>query len=136
MVSYQGWDEFQRIIGGKYYEKATVVRGDTMKSSYQHDVVIPVKVEDRKHPVTKGLKDFKIYDEVYGNFGTQPTIRPLLSTTHPGSSRYIAWANPYGRSDVLFIQLGHGPEASGNANYRKLLRKGIEWSVKLYRQKP
>ena len=136
LVSYQGWDEFQTIVGGKYYEKATVVKGDTMKSSYQHDVVIPVKIEDRQHPVNKGLKDFEIYDEVYGHFGIQPTIRPLLSTSHPGSSRYIAWINPYGQSDVLFIQLGHGPEAFANPNYRKLLRQGIEWSVMRHRKRP
>lgn len=130
LVSYQNWDTFQQIIGGKYYAKATLVDGDTLKSSYQHDVVIPVKIENRAHPVTTGLSDFEIFDEVYGNFGIQPTIRPLLSTTHPGSSKYIAWTNPFGRSEVLFIQLGHGPEAFGNPNYRQLLRQGIAWSIK------
>lgn len=135
LVSYQDWDEFQKIIGGKYYEQATLVDGDTIKSSYQHDVMIPVKIENLKHPVTRGLKDFEIYDEVYGNFKTQPNIRPLLSTTHPGSSPYIAWINPYMGTDVLFIQLGHGPEAFGNPNYRKLLQQGIEWSVLRHRRK-
>lgn len=134
LVSYQDWDEFQEIIGGKYYEKATLVNGDTIKSSYQHDVIIPVKIADRKHPVTRGIKDFEIYDEVYGNFGTQPRIRPLLSTVHPGSSRYIAWINPYAQTEVLFIQLGHGPEAFGNPNYRKLLFQGIKWSVLRHRK--
>lgn len=133
LVSYQNWDTFQQIIGGKYYAKPTLVSGHTWESSYQHDVVIPVKIENREHPVTKGLSDFEIYDEVYGNFGTQPTIRPLLSTSHPKSSKYIAWTNPFGRSEVLFIQLGHGPEAFGNPNYRKLLRQGIEWSILRHR---
>lgn len=135
LVSYQHWDEFQHIIGGKYYEKAVTINGDSIKSTYQHDVVIPVKIEDPKHPVTKGLKDFDIYDEVYGNFGIQPGIQPLLSTTHPGSSRYIAWINPYGKSKVLFIQSGHGPEAFANPNYRKLLQQGIEWSVAQHKKK-
>lgn len=135
LVSYQKWDEFQRIIGGKYYTADTVVNGEPLKSStYQHDVVIPVKIENTKHPVTRGLKDFEIYDEVYGGFGIQPGIKPLLSTTHPGSSRYIGWINPYGKSEVLFIQLGHGPEAFANPNYRKLLQQGIEWSVKQYKK--
>ena len=134
LVSYQDWDEFQRIIGGKYYEKATVLNGDTLKSTYQHDVTIPVKIENKRHPVTKGLKDFEIFDEVYGKFSTQPGIKPLLSTTHPGSSRYIAWINPYGRTDVLFIQLGHGPEAFANPNFRKLLQQGISWSVQHHKK--
>lgn len=136
LVSYQGWDEFQRIIGGKYYTKTTFVNGDSLLSTYEHDVVIPVKIEDHRHPVTRGLADFEMTDEVYGRFGTQSTIRPLLSTTHPGSSRTIAWINPYGRSEVLFIQLGHGPEAFGNPDYRRLLRQGIEWSVTRHGKKP
>lgn len=133
LVSYQNWDDFQQIIGGKYYTKETLVNGSRVKSSYQHDVIIPVKIENPPHAVTKGLQDFEIYDEVYGNFLTQPGIRPLLSTTHPASSKYIAWINPFGRSEVLFIQLGHGPEAFGNPHYRKLLRQGIEWSIMRHR---
>lgn len=130
LVSYQhNWDEFQRIIGGKYYEQPTLVNGDTLQSSYQHDVIIPVTVEDRTHPVTRGVEDFEIYDEVYGNFEVQPGIKPLLSTSHPGSSRYIAWVNHYNNTEVLFIQLGHGPEAFANPNFRKLLKQGIEWSI-------
>jgi type 1 glutamine amidotransferase len=97
-------------------------------------VVIPVKIENGKHPITRGLSDFEIYDEVYGNFGTQPTIRPLLSTTHPQSSKYIGWTNPFSGSEVLFIQLGHGPETFANPNYRKLLRQGIEWSIKRHQR--
>lgn len=134
LVSYQDWDEFQQIIGGKYYEKATVLNGDTLKSTYQHDVNIQVKIENKRHPVTKGLKDFEIFDEVYGKFSTLPGIKPLLSTTHPGSSRYIAWINRYGGTDVLFIQLGHGPEAFSNPNFRKLLQQGISWSVKQHKK--
>ncbi|MDR6786245.1 type 1 glutamine amidotransferase [Pedobacter africanus] len=134
LVSYQDWDEFQHIIGGKYYEKATVVNGDTLQSTYQHDVTIPVKIENKRHPVTRGINDFEIFDEVYGKFGTQPGIKPLLSTSHPGSSRYIAWTNHYGNTDVLFIQPGHGPEAFANPNFRKLLQQGINWSVKQHKK--
>lgn len=134
LVSYQHWDEFRRIIGGKYYEKATQVEGRWVKSTYQHDVSIAVKIENPAHPLTKGLSDFEIFDEVYGNFLTEPTARPLLSTKHPGSSKYIAWTNPFGRSEVLFIQLGHGSQAFQNPSYRKLLRQGIEWSIKTHSQ--
>lgn len=120
LVSYQGWPEFEKMVGGKY---------DSARSSYQHDVTIPVKVEDKTHPVTRGLSDFEIYDEVYGNCNILPTVKPLLSTTHPKSMRYLAWVNHYGNSDVLYIQLGHGPEAYRNPNFRRLLQQGIEWSV-------
>jgi type 1 glutamine amidotransferase len=88
-----------------------------------------VKVEDTKHPVTSGLTDFEILDEVYGDVEILPSVKPLLSTTHPKSMRYVAWINRYGKSDVICIQLGHGPTAYANPNFKKLVRQAIEWSA-------
>jgi len=129
LVSYQNWSEFIKIVGGQYHTGPVVVNGDTLKASYEHDVTIPVKVEDKRHPVTTGLRDFEIVDEVYGGTEILPTVKPLLSTTQPKSMHYLAWINHYGNSDVLYIQLGHGPSAYANVNYRKLIQQGIEWSA-------
>lgn len=130
LVSYQNWPEFIRIVGGQYHTRPVVVKGDTLKANYEHDVNIPVKVEDNKHPVTKGLNNFEIFDEVYSGVEILPQVKPLLSTTHPQSMRYLAWINHYGNSDVLYIQLGHGPSGYSNPNFRKLLQQAIEWSAK------
>jgi len=130
LVSYQNWGEFIKIVGGKYHTSPVVVRGDTLKANYEHDVKMPVKIEDKQHPVTKGVNDFEILDEVYGETEILTTVKPLLSTTLVKSMRYLAWINHYGNSDVIYIQLGHGPSAYENSNYRKLLRQAIEWSYK------
>jgi len=129
LVSYQNWGEFIKIVGGQYHTRPVVVNGDTLRANYEHDVIIPVKVEDKQHPVTWGLNDFEILDEVYGGSEILPTIKPLLSTTQPKSMRYVAWINHYGKSDVLYIQLGHGPSAFSNQNYRRLIQQAIEWSA-------
>ena len=130
LVSYQNWPEFIQIVGGQYHTHPVVVNGDTLKTSYEHDVNFPVKVENKKHPVTKGIPDFDIVDEVYGGVEILPQVKPLLSTTNPKSMRYVAWVNHYGNSDVIYIQLGHGPSGYSNPNYRKLIRQAIEWSAK------
>ncbi|THU38364.1 ThuA domain-containing protein [Niastella caeni] len=130
LVSYQNWPEFIKIVGGQYHTRPVVVNGDTLKTSYEHDVTIPVKVEDKKHPIAKGISDFEIVDEVYGGVEILPQVKPLLSTTHPKSMRYLAWVNHYGKSDVIYIQLGHGPSGYSNPNYRKLIQQAIEWSAK------
>jgi type 1 glutamine amidotransferase len=31
---------------------------------------------------------------------------------------------------VIYIQLGHGPSAYSNPNYRKLIQQAIEWSAR------
>jgi len=128
LVSYQNWEEFIKVVGGKYHTHPVVIKGDTLKANYEHDVIMPVKVEDKLHPVTMGINDFDILDEVYGETEILPTVKPLLSTTLTKSMRYLAWINHYGNSDVLYIQLGHGPSAYANSNYRKLIRQAIEWS--------
>lgn len=134
LVSYQNWPEFIHIVGGQYHTQPVVVNGDTLKTSYEHDVNIPVKVENKKHPVTRGISDFDIVDEVYSGVEILPQVKPLLSTTHPKSMRYLAWINHYGNSDVLYIQLGHGPSGYSNPNYRKLIQQAIEWSAKQSRK--
>lgn len=131
LVSYQRWSEFIKIVGGQYHTHPVVVNGDTLKANYEHDVSMPIKVVDKKHPVTKGIDDFEILDEVYGDVEILPTVKPLLSTTHPKSMRYVAWVNRYGNSDVVYIQLGHGPSGYDTPNFQKLIQQAIEWSAKV-----
>ncbi|SHG58950.1 hypothetical protein SAMN04488109_0963 [Chryseolinea serpens] len=130
LVSYQNWPEFVKIVGGQYHTQPVVVNGDTLKANYDHDVNIPVKVEDKNHPVTKGIRDFEVVDEVYSDVEILPGVKPLLSTTHPKSMRYLAWVNHYGNSEVICIQLGHGPSCYTNPNFRRLIQQAIEWSAK------
>lgn len=130
LVSYQHWPEFIKIVGGQYYTSPVVVNGDTLRANYEHDVNISVKVEDKKHPVLQDINDFDIVDEVYSDVEILPAVKPLLSTAHPKSMRYLSWVNHYKHSNIICIQLGHGPSAYANPNYRKLVQQAIEWSAK------
>ncbi|MDF1573864.1 MAG: ThuA domain-containing protein [Bacteroidales bacterium] len=123
LVSYQDWEEFERIIGGRY----VLDEENQDNSTYRHDVDVPVTLMDKDHPVTRGLKDFIIHDEVYGNFRVQPGVRPLLKTTHPESGEIIGWTNHYGNSRIVYIQPGHDHFAYENPNYRRLLKQAIDW---------
>jgi type 1 glutamine amidotransferase len=89
-----------------------------------------IKVEDKGHPITRGITDFQIVDEIYGGAEILPTVHPLLSTTHPKSMHYVAWINHYGNSEVVYIQLGHGPSAFNNPYYRTLIKQAIDWSAR------
>ncbi len=111
LVSYQHWPEYERIIGGRYPEaegKSGVV---TPAVGYEHDVDIPVVIAAQDHPVASGLSNFVIHDEIYWGFRVGPDITPLLTTSHAKSSKPLAWARTEKKSRVVFIQLGHGPEA-------------------------
>jgi type 1 glutamine amidotransferase len=130
IVSYQHWPEYEKIIGGRYPEadgKSGVV---TEGVGYEHDVDIPVVIAAKDHPITAGLSDFTIKDEIYWGFRVQPDVTPLLTTTHPKSGKPLAWCRTQSKSRVVYLQLGHGPSAFNDTNYRKLLAQSIRWASK------
>lgn len=128
LASYQLWDEYRNIIGGRWYTEKWKQNGvERPPSTFQHDVQFKVHIVDSKHPVTRGIQDFNIRDETYGNFEVLPKVKPLLTTDEPTSNRVIAWAHTYGRSRVVYIQLGHDHCAYENPSYRRLVLQAIRW---------
>ena len=130
LVSYQGWPEFERIIGGTYPEPQDKKGKVTPELGYEHDVDVPVVIVVRDHPVTAGLKDFTINDEIYWGFRTSADAKPLITTTHAKSGKPLAWYRTEKNSRVIYLQLGHGPSAFNDPNYRKLLAQSIRWTAK------
>jgi type 1 glutamine amidotransferase len=128
LADYQAWDEWRQVVCGRFYLAPLDREGQTIAAStWRHDVEIPVRVADPEHPVTQGLADFAIHDEVYGGYEVLPRAYPLLTTDHPESSAVLAWASVWGRSRVVSIQLGHDHGAYENPNYRRLVSQAIRW---------
>lgn len=119
--SYQEWDNYKDIVGGKYHEE----KNTPATSTYQHDVTFTVKIADPKHPVTRGIKDFEILDEVYGNTEVLPSVTPLLTADHSQSSKVIGWTHKIENSDIVYIQPGHDKNGWFNPNYQKLVKQAI-----------
>ena len=128
IASYQKWTEFENIIGGKYFEKGENVPAELL-STYDHDVWVYSKVETYT-PVTKGFRDLRFFDEVYGNVRVSDNIIPLLKTRHPKSMEVIAWENRYKVSKIIYIQPGHDKRTFVEADYQKLLLQAIQYLAK------
>jgi uncharacterized protein len=126
LVSYQDWPEFEKIIGGKYHLKESA---GIDKSTYRHDVDFEVQIVKHAtgHPVTSGLSDFMIHDEVYGNYTVNDDVTPLIKTTHPESTSTLGWAQKYKNSRIVYLQPGHDHNAYDNEHYRQLVRRAISW---------
>ncbi len=128
IASYQEWDEFLKILGGRYYLAPTIVDGDSVPAStYRDGQEVDVNILDKKHPVVKGLEDFHLHEEVYGQYQVIPDVHPLISSNHPESDEFQVWTNTYGKSRIVYIQFGHDNNAYSNPNFRKLLRQAIDW---------
>ena len=90
---------------------------------------IRVHVADPAHPVTRGLVDWEMTDEVYLMDEPGPESHVLLSVDHPKSMKHIAWTRTYQRARVFCFESGHGPAAWEDVNFREVLRRGIFWSA-------
>ncbi|MBC8001586.1 MAG: ThuA domain-containing protein [Opitutaceae bacterium] len=127
IVSYQHWPEYERIIGGRYPEEDGKSGLVTKEVGYEHDVDIPVTVVAKGHPVTAGLKDYQIHDEIYWGYRVGADVTPLLITSHPKSGKSLAWARTEGQSRVVYLQHGHDQSAFNNSNFRQLVAQSIQW---------
>jgi len=130
LASFQKWDEYANLIGGRYYlEKWSDHGVEKPASTYQHDVDFKIHVADPTHPITKGVSDFAIHDETYGAFEVKPGVHVLLTTDAPTSGHDIAWCKTYGTGRGVYLQLGHDHQAYDNPNYRRLLEQAIQWAA-------
>lgn len=128
--SYDFWPEYTKIVGGRYHHFPWMKDGaEQAPSTYEHDVDLAVKVEDTGHPITKGIADFRIIDEVYGGTEILPTVHPLLSTDNPASGRLVAWTNAYANSRIATITLGHDRQSWENPAFTRLLSQAILWAA-------
>jgi type 1 glutamine amidotransferase len=121
------WDEYVKIVGGRFHHYPWMKDGiEQLPSTFTLDVTMPIRVEDNNHPVTRGLSDFEIIDEVYGGIEILPTVHPLLSS----NSELVCWTNTYGNSHVVAFILGHDKHAWENPAFIKTLSQAIVWAKK------
>ena len=126
--AHQDWPEFLKIRGGKYFLNAEMLDGKERKSTFADNQDMTITVADREHPITKGLQDFAVKDETYGNCYVLASVHLLLKTDHPKCMPEVAWVHTYGKSRVFYLMLGHGPSAWENPAYPQLLQRGIQWT--------
>lgn len=123
-------EAFHKIIGCHYYLAPMMIDGQQHpRSAWDHDQEIAVKVVDKDHPITRGLADFTIHDEVYKDYDVYPSSHLLLSTDHPKNNPSIAWVHQVGKSRVFFFQLGHDAAAWRNPAYPEIVLRGIRWAA-------
>ncbi|MDR1920080.1 MAG: ThuA domain-containing protein, partial [Tannerellaceae bacterium] len=106
--SYDFWPEYTKIAGGRYHHYPWTENGlERPPSAYRHGVTFDVKIADARHPVTRGISDFRITDETYRGTEILPDVHPLLTTEAPTSAPLLAWTHRYGHAAVVTLTLGH-----------------------------
>jgi len=100
-----------------------------------------VNVEDRKHPVMKGIPaSFTINKDEWYTYDKSPrpnvhVIASVDESTYTPDSKIkmgdhpVIWTNEKMKARNIYIFMGHSPELFENKNYTKLFTNAIFWAA-------
>ncbi len=88
-----------------------------------------VHVENGEHPITAGIEDFEVEDEIYIS-AYDPTINILASAEWHGRAHPMAWVKPYGAGRVFYTTLGHTSATFQRPAMQQLLTQGVRWAAR------
>jgi type 1 glutamine amidotransferase len=90
---------------------------------------VHVHVVDAAHPVTAGLADFTVDDEIFHDLEPTTVLRPLLSAsaTPDAPLQPLCWARDAGRGRVVYDALGHSADSVRHPSHRRLLQQAARW---------
>ena len=117
--------EWKPLLGG-IYSHAGLPDGKARKGKFV------VKITDKTSPVTIGLEDFELSDEIYMNMQMLPEVKPLATIDFQGATWPVAWTWTYGKGKVFHTSLGHRDFGAGkydplsNPSLGKLVIQGVD----------
>jgi uncharacterized protein len=118
--------EWKEMLGG-VFSHVGLPDGKTRKGAFV------VKIAVIGSPITQGLKDFNLTDELYYQVQMMPDVEPLATIEYQGTAWPVAWVRTYGKGRVFHTVLGHrdfGPEKDDpvrNPSLGRLVIQGVDW---------
>ncbi|MCE9613752.1 MAG: ThuA domain-containing protein [Lentisphaerae bacterium] len=98
-----------------------------------------VNIQDKRDPITKGLKDFRMQSEQY-YMHTDPGNEVLATTTFSGRHQGytwikgtvmpVVWKRRWGKGRVFYSSLGHVAKDFDVPEATELQKRGILWAAR------
>jgi len=124
--AFYKWPEFQ-LISTAAWIMDTTSHGKVSETN--------VTIDNKKHPVTKGMKDFVIFDELWLNAAVNPKFEVLGTASNQKIAEEGMKPQPaimvagYGNGRIFHTILGHDVKAMENEGFQTLLLRGTEWAA-------
>jgi len=121
-ASFKEWDEFAKLCGRHW------VMG---KSGHGKRSVFKARIAKLDDPITQGLSDFEVDDELYAKLQGDTPITVLVEADSDWSNKTepLAFIFQYGQGRVFHETFGHDGKALENATVRTLIQRGCEWAA-------
>ncbi len=121
--AFYNWPEFKQISTGAWI----------MDSTWHGPISqVKVSVRDREHPVTRGLADFMIQDELWINAEQNEAFKVLATAVnaeeYTGEQPAIL-VGAYGAGRIFHTILGHDVTALRNGGFQALIIRAAEWAA-------
>ncbi|MDR1479022.1 MAG: ThuA domain-containing protein [Planctomycetaceae bacterium] len=119
--AFEGELWFEQIVGRVW---------DPKKRAHDPYGEFEVEYVDNKHPITNGLKNFKIADELYTCLkDSKITIHVLAeSTSKVDKKRYpMVFVLEKGKGKIFHTTLGHNIQSVSNPDFKILLQRAVYW---------
>jgi type 1 glutamine amidotransferase len=127
LLSYQDWPDYYRIAGGSYLLDNKTIDGKPFPpSSVGRNIHIDISVADKLHPITAGISDFFIKDEIYRGVPNTDDIHTLLTA----ENKPLVWTRAEKNSRIATFIIGHGPGTWDNPSFQQLLSNALHWVAK------
>lgn len=120
--SFQDWTEYRELLG-RVWKKGVGGHGPRGKFT--------VNIGKTEHPITRGVTDFEIDDELYAKLSGDAKIEVIATAYSDWSKKVepIVYVKHYGKGRVVHNVLGHDTRARENKSFQTLLRRGVEWAA-------
>jgi type 1 glutamine amidotransferase len=124
--SFRSNTEYQFMVGGQWVAHPGGV------------IDYEVNITDHEHPITNGLKDFKMHSEQY-YMHVDPINNVLATTTFSadhapwieGAVMPVVWTKHYGKGRIFYTSLGHVAADFDVPEARTIVRRGLLWAAGL-----
>ncbi|HSW01186.1 MAG TPA: ThuA domain-containing protein [Sedimentisphaerales bacterium] len=121
-ASFPKWEEFGKLCGRKWVMGTS---GHGPRSVFQSKIV------DKQHPITAGLNDFEVDDELYAKLQGNEKIHVLVTADSDWSkaTEPLVFVQNYGKGRVVHNAYGHDRKALMTPNVQKIISRGTEWAA-------
>lgn len=123
--AFYKWPDFQQISTAAWIMDTT---------SHGKPSETKINIINKKHPVTKGIDDFTLFDELWLHAAENPKFEVLgvaskKETTEKGIKPQPAiMVAGLGKGRIFHTILGHDVKAIENSGFQHLLINGTEWA--------
>ena len=121
-ASFSKWEEFGKLCGRKW------IMGT---SGHGPRVPFEAKIADKEHPITAGLDNFVVDDELYAKLQGDGEINVLVTADSDWSKKTepLIFTLNYGKGRTVHNAFGHDRKALMTPNVRKIIVRGTEWAA-------